>query len=499
MDTNSKKSFEKATNVGVQRVSLRTKGAPLQGDRSNQTQSASKRFSLHRLQSGQAVILIAFMMIALLASLGLAIDGGGMFFLYRDVQNAADAGMRAAVYARCTNNRADDAVIDQSVLDAALDAVADNGFTDNGSTVIVDVNIPPSSGPAAPVPPSDPGDRHFVEVIVEAVKPSYFIYLVYKGELRVEGRAVGECNPPFLPEDLRGVIALGDCGGPNKEINWAGARTYIEGGGHANGDLYLGNAGDAYGDWTWVLSGEQHNNMTVTPPMYQASGPMDDPLEQVDINWFMPANPSAPDENGAVDIAIDEDNPLIIGGTIIRSYWQYAWKTGEQIPPFDGNEYAHYHDATGDPNYTLPEPGETLHGLYVVIGDVTVDYPRTGTNATIVATGTIKVGTNGPLSLMTRSFPFIPSALDPSPTPFWMFATWHDSNCGANNEGLLFTGGLFAGVMYAPYASFKGSSDMDLNVGAILSETVDYHSSDLLVIWTPDPFDPIPGSSSASE
>lgn len=51
----------------------------------------TKRSATQQLQSGQAIVLMALMMLGLMAALGLAIDGGGLFFLHRDTQNATDA------------------------------------------------------------------------------------------------------------------------------------------------------------------------------------------------------------------------------------------------------------------------------------------------------------------------------------------------------------------------------------------------------------------------
>ena len=46
-------------------------------------------------EAGQAIVLIAFGMIVLIMVMGLAIDGGGLLFLRRDAQNAADAAIKA--------------------------------------------------------------------------------------------------------------------------------------------------------------------------------------------------------------------------------------------------------------------------------------------------------------------------------------------------------------------------------------------------------------------
>src|SRR5439155_10692410 len=49
-----------------------------------------------RLQSGQAIVLIALMMIVLIGMLGLAIDGGRAYIDKRELQDAVDAAVLAA-------------------------------------------------------------------------------------------------------------------------------------------------------------------------------------------------------------------------------------------------------------------------------------------------------------------------------------------------------------------------------------------------------------------
>src|SRR3990172_7448497 len=54
-------------------------------------------------EAGQAIVILALVMVALIGFLGLVVDGGGLLFLQRDAQNATDAAVIAATYARCTN------------------------------------------------------------------------------------------------------------------------------------------------------------------------------------------------------------------------------------------------------------------------------------------------------------------------------------------------------------------------------------------------------------
>src|SRR5688572_10301773 len=83
-----------------------------------------------RRESGQAILLIALAFIGLLAITGLAVDGGGLLFLKRDAQNATDAAIVAATYAKCAG---------ADFVEAARLAAAENGFTHGQNNVTVSV------------------------------------------------------------------------------------------------------------------------------------------------------------------------------------------------------------------------------------------------------------------------------------------------------------------------------------------------------------------------
>ncbi|MGJ3239145.1 MAG: pilus assembly protein TadG-related protein [Anaerolineae bacterium] len=130
-------------------------------------------------QGGQAIILIAMVMVVLVASLGLAIDGGGMFLLYRDVQNATDAAALTASFALCTGDS-------DNIQAAAAQSASQNGFVNGVDDATVTIENPPTSGPFA-------GDPQYVTVEIVAEKPAYFIQVVYSGDLRVSARTTSQC------------------------------------------------------------------------------------------------------------------------------------------------------------------------------------------------------------------------------------------------------------------------------------------------------------------
>lgn len=145
----------------------------------------SERFN-RKQESGQAIILIAVATIALSAVLGMTIDGGGLFFLHRDSQNAVDAALVASLYAMCTGDRSD-ADYNQRIINAGVAAARVNGFEDgvNGTTVTIDPTYIPEGMT----------DEYYVRVSIMATKPSYFIQLVYQEPLTVFTSGAGYCQP----------------------------------------------------------------------------------------------------------------------------------------------------------------------------------------------------------------------------------------------------------------------------------------------------------------
>ncbi|HID89121.1 MAG TPA: hypothetical protein EYP52_05340 [Anaerolineae bacterium] len=86
-------------------------------------------------ESGQAVVIVAFAMVALLLAVGLALDGGYLHASRRQAQNAADAAalagtrLLADALLQCRpGSEADDAAVQQAVLDlASQNRVANDG------------------------------------------------------------------------------------------------------------------------------------------------------------------------------------------------------------------------------------------------------------------------------------------------------------------------------------------------------------------------------------
>lgn len=345
-------------------------------------------------ESGQAIVLVALFLSVLIGFTGLAIDGGGMFFLQRDVQNAVDSALLAGAYQLCTNG---------DVVTGARIAAAQNGFENSMDGVTVTINTPPTSGPAM-------NDPNYVEVEITAEKPSYFIQIFYPGPLNVTARGVSNCGRTNSSVYAGyAMFATGtQCG--NQQFRMSGANMYVGGSAFSNGDMMVNTsnaeitgeavfAGDAKalanpnngGYWPHTSIGGQTGYDQVRVDL---DSPVPTPL-LYDINDFRPGGKWAnwamsqsrtPAGNADLDSLPGPEDDL---------YYYYN----------DGN--SRYFDGQWAEDFVNNNPWARpqylpLEGLIVVEGDFKMgSNPRNGQQIkpgprglTIVATGKIMV--NGP-------------------------------------------------------------------------------------------------------
>lgn len=140
---------------------------------------------------GIMLILFALLLAPLLALIGLAIDGGHVYFEKRRMQAAADGGAFGAAREIFRGN--DDRVVSGGREDATL-----NGYDNALSDITVTVNRPPSSGPNS-------ANNDAVEVIIERPVATTFMKVILRQETIVRARAVAGMEPEW---DAPCVIAL---------------------------------------------------------------------------------------------------------------------------------------------------------------------------------------------------------------------------------------------------------------------------------------------------
>lgn len=286
------------------------------------------------LQSGQAILVIALVMVGLIGALGLAVDGGGVAFLHRDAQNAADAAALAAAYARCTGG---------NISDAALAAAKDNGFNNTGTSDWITVQSPVS---AVPNGSADMNVNNYVSVSVRATKQAYFIQILYPQGLETTARAIAHCTPATSSGAGAGyaMVGLGPQGGVSTSCHTNnGICEPIEGG-------RLNVIGD-------VISGSRNARwsagVTVSGTTYNAASNPFNPLSNLNVNQFKPGG------------AVWERVPANMRYTMTASQFANVSNTAAKLA--------------------------TLNGLYFVTGDVNISKGNIPNPVTIVATGSIRI------------------------------------------------------------------------------------------------------------
>src|SRR5215213_10079705 len=122
-----------------------------------------KKVDLRRAQSGQAIVLIALMMVSLMGITGLALDGGSLLLLQRRAQKVADIAAMSAAVARCQGTGDPEAAARTVALANEVNANDPEQFK---------VEFPNDTD---------------IAVTVKLPKTPYFIQLVYRGPLIAQG------------------------------------------------------------------------------------------------------------------------------------------------------------------------------------------------------------------------------------------------------------------------------------------------------------------------
>lgn len=413
------------------------------------TQSTQKKpvhpRDLHSpLESGQAIVLIAIVMIGLIGMLGLAIDGGGLFFLQRDAQNATDATVLAASYAICTKG---------DPVTAGLTEMRKNGFIHNGGTVKITINHPPKSGAKV-------GHSNYVEVILNAHKPSYFIHLLYREPLQVTVYAVGNCYPPFDPRSVPGLWAGSTtC---NDTVNWTGSSGNITGGLFSNNQIKFKGSNIIVGGGEVEAVGDIDDGGKVhyTPPVQPEEGvpQMSDPL-MLDIGLYAPGGEVA---------------------SIVPTGYYHA------IPRLE---------TTGWKANNLiwdPVNGTVLEGLYFIEGDVSVgNGVKVGPKGvTIVATGEIKFSGKPSDPSPTTPVKYYEGIMNPTAKGYQypgliFYANKIGEKCGNNAVSISEPDGYYKGIIYVPRSGVNVSGSSIRFIGTILAQTIDYSGSNGTLEYDP--------------
>ncbi|MEX1072019.1 MAG: Tad domain-containing protein [Anaerolineales bacterium] len=228
-------------------------------------------------ERGQAIVLLAMLIVGLLAAMAIAADGGLLYAQRRSMQNAADNGALAGALAICSGG---DAV-------AAAEAAALANA--NGNFMSLQVNHPPLDGPNV-------GDNTYVEVQVETAQQAGFAQFVFDAPLVTSARAVGHCfqgdgpvggGNVLLVLDPDNSCAFSATGNATIFLNLGGGGIYTNSN-HANAMCGSGNALVDTDTGTFVVGGySTSGNSEFIPQPVTGVPQLSDPLTSL----IAPTNP----------------------------------------------------------------------------------------------------------------------------------------------------------------------------------------------------------------
>jgi hypothetical protein len=166
-------------------------------------------------ERGQAMILIALVIVGLIAITGLVVDGGMAFANRRQAQNAADAAVLAASLAKVRGD---------NYQSAALLQAGQNGFDNDGEQSTVQVLNPPVTGPYK-------GNAQYIQVILTSRQRTYFGSVIGIKDITNTVEAVARAKPAEWNEIMDGfaVISLAPTSNCGKDIAfWAHGEATLE-------------------------------------------------------------------------------------------------------------------------------------------------------------------------------------------------------------------------------------------------------------------------------
>ena len=239
-------------------------------------------------ESGQALVLMAITMLAMLFAIGLAIDAGTLFVAKRTMQEAADSAAFAGGVVLWQDATKVTEARNAAIADATL-----NGFTDGVSSTTVTVNSPPTSGTYS-------GNALYVEVIiVQQVKTALVPAEAAFNPVRARG--VGGADPSISPYAVVLLKTTGPCitmsagGGlvvPNPDAN-TGGQVYA----NCTGTSITSSGGGVVNDALGVITVGTESASTVTGPLTQNAAVVKDPFAGFpkptisNIVWNNPGTP----------------------------------------------------------------------------------------------------------------------------------------------------------------------------------------------------------------
>ncbi|MFH2039527.1 MAG: pilus assembly protein TadG-related protein [Chloroflexota bacterium] len=163
----------------------------------------------NKQQKGQALVLIALGIVALVAITALAIDGGNAFSERRQAQNAADTAALAGALELIQDFLGDDG--DGMNWHAAASNLAlSNGYDSTDPNLIVTINNPPQADCKGETSSPYFGNIQYVQVMIEQDVDTFFATVVGITQTHSCVEAIAHAKPTQSPFNGAAVVAM-DC------------------------------------------------------------------------------------------------------------------------------------------------------------------------------------------------------------------------------------------------------------------------------------------------
>ncbi|HEX3661520.1 MAG TPA: pilus assembly protein TadG-related protein [Acidobacteriaceae bacterium] len=236
-------------------------------------------------EQGQATILVAVCMVAVVGIAGLAVDVGHLRYVRRQMQTLADsAALAGATELSYCGETADCGAMQT----AAQEAITENGaslgtFLTQCSGSVSGLTLELNNGPCA-LNSADPnnGDANYVEAVVTQTEPMYFAKILGLNSMTISARAEARIsNSPYC------VVALGSAG-LTFQSNGGGITASC--GLMVDSDsttAFQANGANVSATAISVDGGDQINGGTVSPTPVTGAPPLSDPL-----NYLTPPSSS---------------------------------------------------------------------------------------------------------------------------------------------------------------------------------------------------------------
>jgi hypothetical protein len=337
---------------------------------------------------------VALSLTLVVAIAAISVDGGVLMSERQHAQATADAAAMAAasvLYANYPSNQGKDS--GNKASDAAYHLAADNGYTNDTTTSIVTVNIPPKTGPYK-------NQDGYVEVLVTYKQQRFFSTLWGSQAMAINARAVArgawvKPNVGVLVLDYSGKGTLNDQG--NGALTDVGAPVIVNSNNESAAiDTGNGTMSAPEFDITggYVVSG----NGGLLGTIYTGVHPTPDPLAYLPV-------PTQPPTMNYTKTSLSSGN------------FQYDLYPGTyyNLPNFSTGDVVVFHQASSNNNggiFYLANGGLNSQGASLIMGagetgGIMIYNAGTGTNDGIKITGnpagTVSLSplTNGPYQGMT--------------------------------------------------------------------------------------------------